>query len=280
MSAMTDNNKILETYKRTNSIWKTGKICKLSGQRVHEILLEANVECLGRGRFFTEEDKKILIGEYGLYSSEGNLDVLAKKMGRTKQFICRQARYLGLTNRHRKKKWAHSDVRRWDSTMATIFLNDFQKQTLNFDQYCLSLGINELIVSQVLASVVPARWDEIKEERMIMGNSLYKKGRAFEYKIKSIFETCGFFVIRAAQSKGVADLVALKSGHYPVMIQCKVGRWYDVEEWNEFLLAANRAGAIPIYANRFNGETRIMKITGRKEGKKPISAITEEFTFT
>lgn len=51
----------------------------------------------------------------------------------------------------------------------------------------------------------------------------YQKGRALEYKVRDLFIKHGYFVVRSAGSKGKADLVALKAGHRPVLIQCKSG---------------------------------------------------------
>ena len=46
---------------------------------------------------FTEEDKSILKEKYLDYRSRGELQKLADELGRTKQFICRKAKELGLT---------------------------------------------------------------------------------------------------------------------------------------------------------------------------------------
>lgn len=38
----------------------------------------------------------------------------------------------------------------------------------------------------------------------------YYKGRRLEYRVKEKLEKAGYFVVRAAASKGIADLVAVK----------------------------------------------------------------------
>lgn len=62
--------------------------------------LFANVR--GRGRVFSSEDRARLCADYERYTSEGRLAGLAAEMGRTKAFICRQARKLGLTRKGRR----------------------------------------------------------------------------------------------------------------------------------------------------------------------------------
>lgn len=46
-------------------------------------------------------------------------------------------------------------------------------------------------------------------------------GHERERKLKRLLESDGWFVIRAPASLGVADLVALKLGHQPRMIEVK-----------------------------------------------------------
>ena len=43
-------------------------------------------------------------------------------------------------------------------------------------------------------------------------HSKYRRGASFEQRVKRYLEGAGFFVVRAAQSKGLADLVALRGG--------------------------------------------------------------------
>ena len=64
-----------------------------------------------------------------------------------------------------------------------------------------------------------------------VGNRNYKRGREFEYKTRDhlINEMGAVYVMRAAQSKGAADLIALFTGNgkvnYPgarvYLVQCK-----------------------------------------------------------
>lgn len=43
----------------------------------------------------------------------------------------------------------------------------------------------------------------------------YHKGRAFEYRVRDRLTEDGWFVVRSAGSKGVADLVAIRPSEYP-----------------------------------------------------------------
>jgi Holliday junction resolvase len=82
-----------------------------------------------------------------------------------------------------------------------------------------------------------------------MTNAKYIKGRALEYRIATFFKRKGYFIIRAAGSHGVADLVAVKKNKKPLFIQVKAGTGtVDKDEHNALLGAALDAGAIPVIA--------------------------------
>ena len=81
--------------------------------------------------------------------------------------------------------------------------------------------------------------------------SSYAKGRAFEYRIKKLYESAGWFVVRAAGSKGVADLVAIAPGGTPVhFIQCKAHGTLPGQERERLITVARTYNATPILASR------------------------------
>ena len=49
----------------------------------------------------------------------------------------------------------------------------------------------------------------------------YRQGYRFELRVKRDMESRGWWVIRAAGSHGPADLVCLKAGEPPLLLQCK-----------------------------------------------------------
>lgn len=62
-----------------------------------------------------------------------------------------------------------------------------------------------------------------------MTNKNYLKGRRFEWKLQKQYEDLGLIVLRAAGSKGFADLVCIdpKEKHI-VFVQCKAKRMGSV----------------------------------------------------
>jgi Holliday junction resolvase len=80
-----------------------------------------------------------------------------------------------------------------------------------------------------------------------MPNRNYQRGRAFEYRVKRYLEAEGYFVVRAAGSKGCADLVAIRKGYAPELVQCKLGR-FTHRELRKLVKAATACGALPVVA--------------------------------
>lgn len=90
---------IIESYKKTGSVWKTADELKehdLKAQQIHRYLTKWGAQKkLNR---FTKEEELILIAEYGFYKSIGKLELLAERLGRTKPSIYKRAKILGLTD--------------------------------------------------------------------------------------------------------------------------------------------------------------------------------------
>lgn len=98
-----DDGALIAAYIRTGSVWKAASELNLSGQGVH-----LRLEKLGMVKsinVFTDGERQILREQYEAAVSAGKLADLAASMGRTKHFLCRQARELKLTNRQRTRAW-------------------------------------------------------------------------------------------------------------------------------------------------------------------------------
>lgn len=96
------NEILIESYNRLQSVWLVAEEVGLCGQSVHERLVK--LKAIVPMNYFSDEDKGRLKKDYMRYLIAGKLEELATEMKRTKQFICRQAKKLGLTNIGRKKK--------------------------------------------------------------------------------------------------------------------------------------------------------------------------------
>lgn len=91
----------------------------------------------------------------------------------------------------------------------------------------------------------------------------YRKGRRFEWRVKELLESNGFFVVRAASSKPI-DLVAVRAGEV-FLVECKYGSSKPTEREKQKLVEiAEKAGAIPILAIKEKG-SRSLKLINMKE---------------
>lgn len=55
-----------------------------------------------------------------------------------------------------------------------------------------------------------------------MPNYNYRRGTAFEYKRRKVWEADGYVVLRTAGSHGFADLIATRPDQVVTFIQCKL----------------------------------------------------------
>ena len=90
---------IICSYKELGNVWKVGKVFNIPGQTIHKMLTDSGD--ISKMNYFTKNDEDVLIEKYEVYVSDGRLDDLAKELGRTKNFICRKAKKLGLTKSNR-----------------------------------------------------------------------------------------------------------------------------------------------------------------------------------
>jgi hypothetical protein len=100
-------------------------------------------------------------------------------------------------------------------------------------------------------------------------------GRAFEHRVRDALVAQGWWCIRAAGSKGEADLVALQrqwtTPRWPdaLLVSVKRGGVVPVDEWCALWDLAEATGALPIVAFMARGggiEWR--RIVGLKDGKR------------
>lgn len=107
-----------------------------------------------------------------------------------------------------------------------------------------------------------------KKVKRISKNTAYKRGRAFEYRVKKHFERMGYYVKRSYASKGAEDLIAIKSVDLAklstvLLIQCKnlkVEKSLSKTEQDNLKKLAKQTGAIPLHVFNRNHKLIIEEI--------------------
>lgn len=94
--------------------------------------------------------------------------------------------------------------------------------------------------------------------------SNYDRGRALEYRARDALRADGYLVVRAAGSKGPADLLAFKPGQ-TLAVSCKLAA-LPAQEWDDFYALCRDLGWTPLLAAPGPRGTPLLlwEITGRK----------------
>lgn len=262
------DQELIDSYKRTKSVWETGKEFGISGQHVHKRLRDLEMELDGRGKQWMPEDDVRLASEYEIYRHYGKVKELADDMGRTVYFLSRKARELGLTTTHYDRA-PRASLKKLSEPALKMIWEEYKTSTFKMSEFCRRHGYDDETFSNIMKDRFYSEFDNVMESKMIKGTK-YATGRSFEYRSKKHLEKAGFFVMRAPQSKGPVDLMAFDHGTC-LFIQCKIGSWHRVDAWNEFYDLANKYGARPIFCTKKeNGRIQFNLITGKKDrSRKP-----------
>jgi len=101
-----------------------------------------------------------------------------------------------------------------------------------------------------------------------------QRGDYFERQVVHTLRAHGWFVIRAAGSLGVADLVALRKGNTPTLVSCKLGGRIPPSERAAIMDAADRAGARAVVAMRpKNGRVLLAAVTRSTSHLVPLDTL-------
>lgn len=257
------DEQIIASYTKTASVWKTGEELGLSGQTVHRRLQK--IGAINRINNFTANEEKRLKDEYLMYRDAGKLNILAQDMGRTKQFLCRQAGRLGLTDRNtipHSGKFAKLP----DEVLRELIL-ECARSSKTIGEWCATKGYSEGGFRTAAKKRCRKEWEALQEAKQKKSTN-YQTGRSFEYATKRSLEKAGFTVMRSPASKSPADLFAVKDGRV-AFVQCKIHGAIGFDEWNSFYSYCEQAGALPLLAQRNKTGHGIyyLIITGKKSKK-------------
>lgn len=255
---------LIEAYSRLDSVWAVGKEVGLVGQSVHERLAKLGV--VKPVNVFTEAEADRLRSEYWIAAEAGKLADLARDMGRTKQFICRKAGELGLTDRKRAKPYGAV----WKYVAEDYALpiwEKFKASRLNLSQFCATNNYDDLGFSKCMKRHFADEWDHVIELKASR-QTKYRLGRQFEYRVRDHLRSLGYFAQRSPASKTPVDIIGISHG-VVLFVQCKRGGGLPVGEWNTLFDLATSCGAVPLLAASPKGRgITYHRMTERKDGTK------------
>lgn len=217
-------------------------------------------------RVFTDAERERLKREYVIYRDAGRLGDLAREMGRTVPFLCRQAKGLGLTDyKHSRlySKWKYMT-----ESAARVLFEQFRRQRKPVIVFCRKRGMDNGVFGRTMRRFFPDEW-EAEVENHQPRQSLYRFGRQFEYRVRDHLREQGYVALRSPQSRSPLDLIAVKPGTV-LFIQCKRSGALGVPEWNALYHLAISAGAVPLLAETSvrQGQINYWRLLSAKDGTK------------
>ena len=258
-----EDDQIASAYEQLGSVWKVGQALGMCGQSVHERLAR-----MGKNKpinVFTEADRQRLRDDYAKYRDAGQVSILASEMGRTVQFLSRQARALGLTEAGKSAKGNGRFAKMTDAELE-VFCLDFLEQDVTLTRWCEEKGISDDGFRLHVKSRLPGLWEKLSEKGRSY-SAPYVAGRSHEYAVCSSLKGFGYFVVRSPGSIGPFDVFAVKSGSL-LFVECKLGGLFDTWQWNNLFRLSNSVGAIPLMAESANGSIKFWKLLAEKTGSK------------
>jgi Holliday junction resolvase len=256
---------LVASYRRNGNVHKTALEVGLNHTSVHQRLVRLNVA--RNVPVFTEDERRRLEREYIVFRDAGKLDALATAMGRQKTSLCRLAKALGLTDPNHARGW-RAKWKYMSEEAALAIWETFKDQRAGVRAFCVKKGYDDLGFSRTMRRFFPDEW-EIEIEARMPRQTLYRFGRAFEYRVRNELREMGYFVLRSPQSRSPLDLVAIRQGAV-LFIQCKRGGALGVTEWNVLLALARSVGAVPLLAEcaARRGHILYWRLLEEKDGSK------------
>ena len=258
------DDELANAYQRLGNVWKVAQEVGLSGQSVYERLGRMGV--ITRMRVFTEEEVARIQQDYAAYRDQNRLDELSQEMGRTKQFLCRKAREMGLTDRQYPKVKA-SVWKYMTEADARVLFDRFVNSPLGLSGFCAKNNLSALGFWRTMSTLWPAEYDSAIEGK-VQPDGGYGKGRALEYRTAALLGAYDFAVMVSHRSRSPVDLVAVKTGLL-LFVQCKCRGTLPVSEWNALWDLSVSVGGVSILASAPDGVGVVFeRLVERKDGTK------------
>lgn len=255
---------LIDSYRQHQSVQKVAVEVGLCHQSVHERL--SRLGMMRHVNVFTEAEREILKAEYVFYKKAGKVADLAARLGRTVQFLSRQARELGLTSYSYERPFL-SVWKYMSEEAASVIWDDFKGFRGTLATFLRVRGYADSGFRETMRRFFPDEWEHVIELKAPK-TTRYRRGRSFEYSVRDRLKRVGYFIMRSPASRSPIDLVAVKSG-VVLFIQCKINGALQPKEWNEVYDLATSVGSIPILAVRDGlRDAKYYRLIARKTGER------------
>lgn len=163
-------------------------------------------------------------------------------------------------------------------------LPELIRSGLGLAEYARQKGIHRRALAEGIRRADPQRYEQLVADGVIgkQGDKA-RTGTKLEVSAKGMLERKKggeWLVFNAHGSHGIADLIALRAGFPPLLIQAKKDGKLGPDEWNELVAAAEKAGAWPVLVRRPDGETKgalWYRLTSQRPKGSRLADYLEEF---
>ena len=111
---------------------------------------------------------------------------------------------------------------RMPDEQARDLFERYKSAKTNIQVFANTVGGSPGTLMRLFRNKFPAEYEDFVELKMDTKTSNYERGRNFEWRVRDHFRKRGYRVWRSPQSRGPADLIALKALEPPTLIQCKL----------------------------------------------------------
>jgi Holliday junction resolvase len=137
--------------------------------------------------------------------------------------------------------------RKYPESLVQSWFDAYRASKKNLKEFASTHEVCSDLLGKLFRMYFPVEYEDHIEQS---SGKMYKRGRAFEYRCRDYMKKLGYYVYRSPQSRGPADLLALKKGQI-LLVQCKLSRnGFSKKEKLAITELAEQVGGTPLLAYR------------------------------
>lgn len=152
---------IINAYKETGSVWKSGKKLGLAGQTVHERLVAANYKLVGAN--WTDEE----VAELKELVNHFTIAQIANRLGRPYNGVAGKISKLGLGNRFGNKGSKKPVKRTFNKQQIKEFITEFESLNTKITTFAKQKGLPIENIVHAIQRHFPEWWESFAEKAAV-----------------------------------------------------------------------------------------------------------------
>ncbi len=157
-------------------------------------------------------------------------------------------------------------IKKYTKNEAKIILTELEKSPLSLPEFAKMKKTTERTLKRMITEYYPDEYETVQEHRRLKKDEWYRKGRAFERKVRIFMQKSGYIVMPSPRSLGAADLLAVQTGEI-LLVQCKLYGQLPKPERLSLEKMSRKAGGLALMATQKEGKI-MFNIPNEREGRK------------